>query len=146
MRIGELAAAADVNITAIRFYEAERLLDPPARTAANYRSYASDTVQRVRFIRRAQQLGFSLAEIRGFLGALSTPGLRDGTPIASRKLRAFASEKLDDLAARVRDLQRMQRGIRLLVARGRVDGPCPVLEALAPCAPPPRGRRRAQAA
>ena len=143
MRIGELAAAADVKITAIRFYEAERLLAPPARTAANYRSYPADTVQRVRFIRRAQQLGFSLAEIRGLLAALGTP---ETTPFAARKLRAFASEKLDDLAARVRDLQRMQRGIRLLVARGRVDGPCPVLEALAPCRPPSRRRRRASAA
>ena len=127
MRIGELAAAAGIKVTTIRFYEGERLLAPPARTAANYRSYPPGAVQRVQFIRRAQQLGFSLTEIRDFLGASDA--------VEGRALRAYAAAKLDDLAGRVRDLQRMQRGIRRLIARGRVDGPCPILEALAPCPP-----------
>jgi DNA-binding transcriptional MerR regulator len=130
MRIGELATAAGIKVTTIRFYEAERLLAPPARTAANYRSYPTGAVQRVRFIRRAQQLGFSLSEIRAFLGT------SDATAVEGRALRAYATTKLDDLAGRVRDLQRMQRGIRRLMARGRVDGPCPILEALAPCPRP----------
>lgn len=61
---GKLARAAGVNLETIRFYERQNLLPKPPRTATGYRAFPGDAVQRVRFIRRAQMLGFSLKEIK----------------------------------------------------------------------------------
>ena len=67
MHIGELARKAGVNIQTIRFYEHEKLLPPPARKPSGYRVYGEDDLPRLRFIRQAKELGFSLEEIREIL-------------------------------------------------------------------------------
>jgi MerR family copper efflux transcriptional regulator len=67
MRIGELAARATVNVQTLRFYEREGLLRPPERTASGYRSYSESDLERVRFIRLCQGLGFTLREIQQLL-------------------------------------------------------------------------------
>jgi MerR family transcriptional regulator, copper efflux regulator len=67
MRIGELARKAEVNIQTVRFYERLKILPAPPRTAAGYRSYAERDLENVRFIKRSQELGFTLAEIRQLL-------------------------------------------------------------------------------
>jgi DNA-binding transcriptional MerR regulator len=134
MKIGELARAADMKATALRFYEREGLL--VGRRAENgYRLFDADDVTRVRFIRRAQTLGFSLAEIRAVLA------LSDGTTaLPARALRELAETKLAEIDARRADLLRLRRGLRTLLERGvREDRPCPVLCSLG--ADPPRRTR-----
>jgi DNA-binding transcriptional MerR regulator len=67
MRIGELSAKAGVNVQTIRFYEREKLLRKPVRTAAGYRTFEDGDLEKVRFIKDSQQLGFSLREIKELL-------------------------------------------------------------------------------
>ena len=73
LNIGTLAKQAEVNIQTIRYYERRGLLPEPERTASNYRVYAADTVRRVRFIKRAQDLGFTLSEIKELLDLRASP-------------------------------------------------------------------------
>jgi DNA-binding transcriptional MerR regulator len=122
MKIGELARAAGMKPTALRFYEREGLL--LGRRAANgYRLFDAADVTRVRFIRRAQALGFTLTEIRAVLA------LSDGTTaLPARALRQLAATKLAEIDARRADLLRLRRGLTTLLERGvRDDRPCPVL-------------------
>lgn len=153
MRIGELARRAQVRVVTVRFYEAEGLLPRAPRTANAYRDFAPDTVERVRFIRRAQELGFTLAEIRGFLVASDRRAPLDGV------VRARARAKLHELAERIADLERVRGALHGLLRRRRCAGPdevCPIIEALAPRggregrgptspASPPRRRAAARA-
>ncbi len=124
MRIGEVASQARVRVVTLRFYEAEGLLPAVRRTANNYRAFSPETVTRVRFIRRAQELGFTLAEIRGFLRASDTRAP------ANAKVASAALVKLAELGRRIDDLRRMQRAIRRVLAKGVQDGPCPILQSL----------------
>ena len=141
MRIGEAARRAGVRVVTVRFYEAEGLLPPAERTASGYRELPESIVQRLRFIRRAQELGFSLAEIREFLRASDARG-----QLRAEQIRPIAETKLADLDERIRDLRRMQRAIRTLLARGTPHGDCPILASLGGEPPvkdkrPPRKRR-----
>ena len=86
MRIGAVAPRADVNIQTVRYYERRGLLPKPPRTESNYRLYSEDSVRRVRFVKRAQELGFSLKEIKELLA------LR----INSRGTRAQVRERAED--------------------------------------------------
>jgi MerR family mercuric resistance operon transcriptional regulator len=127
MRIGELARRAGVRVVTLRFYEGEGLLPPPSRGANGYRDYAPEMVRRVRFIRRGQELGFRLAELRAFLAASDRRAPLDG------EVRAHARQKVAELDARVADLRRMRAAIvTLLRRRCRVppDAVCPILAAL----------------
>ena len=67
LRTGELARQAEVNLETIRFYERQGLLPRPPRTVSGYRTFPPEAVRQVRFIKRAQDLGFSLREVRGLL-------------------------------------------------------------------------------
>lgn len=122
--IGELAHRAGVGIDTVRFYERRGLLAPSARLASGYRRYGEAELQRLRFIRRAKALGFSL-EDAGSLLALSASG-----DIA--KVRAAASQHLDAVERRIAELQRIRSALAALVERcpGHADGPCPILNAL----------------
>jgi MerR family copper efflux transcriptional regulator len=141
MRIGELARHAGVQATAVRFYERRGLLRGQ-RSSNGYRSFDAADVTRVRFIRKAQGLGFSLAEIAAVLA------MSDGTlAVSPGALRRLAEAKLADLEARRNDLARLGRGIRTLLARGVREGsPCPVLHSLGSLQPQgaakPTTRRR----
>jgi MerR family transcriptional regulator, copper efflux regulator len=123
--IGELAKRAGVRIDTVRYYERHRLLVPRGRRASGYRRYGDLEVARLRFIRRAKALGFSLAEIRELL-ALSTR--RD---VAQVKRKAQA--KLNAVEDRIRELERVRDGLRDLIAacpgHGRAAD-CPILQAL----------------
>ena len=113
----------------MRFYEAEGLVPPAARGDNAYRDFPPATVERVRFIRRAQELGFTLAEIRAFLGASDLRAPLDGV------LREHARAKLAELDTRIDDLERMRAALRGLLRRRRCARPdevCPVIDALAP--------------
>ncbi len=128
MKIGELSHRADVGIDTVRYYERQGLLPPPDRLASGYRSYDQTDVARLRFVRRAKALGFTLVEIRELL-ALS--GRREDD---MGGLKAAATEKLADVEAKLAELIRIQDGLRTLVASCPGHGAleqCPILNALA---------------
>ena len=125
--IGAVARRAGVGIDTIRYYEREDLLPPPRRRASGYRDYGPGVVERLRFIRRAKDLGFTLEEIRELL-ALSTDRERG---VKSVKQRAEA--RLGEIEQRIRELQRVKRGLKQLIdacpGHGALEH-CPILRAL----------------
>jgi MerR family copper efflux transcriptional regulator len=125
--IGEIARQAEVGVDTVRYYERNRLLPQPARRLSGFREYKADDVRRLRFIRRAKDLGFSLADIRELL-TLSADRQR-----GVRGLKARAEARLDEVDRRIRELQRMRRGLKRLVdacpGHGALDQ-CPILAAL----------------
>lgn len=125
--IGAVAKRAAVGIDTIRYYEREGLLPPPRRRASGYRDYDTVAVDRLRFIRSAKQLGFTLEEIRELL-ALSADHER-----GVRGVKRRAETKLDEIEQRILELQRMRRGLKKLIDEcpGHGDpGACPILGAL----------------
>ena len=125
MTIGRVAEAAGVNVETIRFYQRLGLLAEPPRPPGGVRRYGGEFVSRLRFVKRAQQLGFSLAEIQRLLV------LED--PQSCGKARTLAAEKLALVEARLADLQRMRGILKELVARcdvrrGKVA--CPIIATL----------------
>lgn len=127
LKIGELARAADVGVETIRYYERRGLLARPPRRASGYRQYPPQAVHRVRFIRRAQALGFTLREIEELLA------LRVDDERSCADVRALARAKLEDIERRVAELQQMGRALERVARRCRGRGPtseCPILEVL----------------
>lgn len=127
LKIGELARAADVGVETIRYYERRGLLTRPPRRASGYRQYPPQAVHRVRFIRRAQALGFTLREIEELLA------LRVDDERSCADVRALARAKLEDIERRVAELQKMGRALERVARRCRGRGPtseCPILEVL----------------
>src|SRR6266498_1520906 len=127
LSISQVAAAADVNVQTIRYYERRGLFPTPRRTPAGYRQYADDAVARLRFIKHAQDLGFSLSEIQQLLGLRVRHGAACDT--VERKTRS----KIEIVQQRIRDLQRMKRTLERLAAACAARRPtddCPILEVL----------------
>jgi MerR family mercuric resistance operon transcriptional regulator len=124
MTIGRLAKAANVGIETIRYYQERSLLPVPEREGS-YRQYPVALVDRLRFIRRAQDLGFSLDEI----GTLLT--LQNG---ANRKaIRAIASARIEQIDSKLADLKRMRRTLGHLLEEcehAGPDVPCPIIESI----------------
>jgi MerR family copper efflux transcriptional regulator len=125
LTIGKLARSAGVGVDTIRFYERARLLPRPRRTASGYRLYSAGDADRLRFIRRAKALGFTLDEI-GELLALS--GRRD-----VKAVKAAAEARLEAVEHKIAELRRVRDGLRRLVAtcpgHGAAEN-CPILAAL----------------
>jgi MerR family transcriptional regulator, copper efflux regulator len=125
MGIGELARRAGVRIDTVRYYERHRLLLPRERRASGYRRYGELEVARLRFIRRAKALGFSLAEVRELL-ALSSR--REVSQVKRR-----AQVKLVQVEERLAELERIRNGLAELISacpgHGRASD-CPILQAL----------------
>jgi Hg(II)-responsive transcriptional regulator len=127
MRTSQVAARAGVNVQTLRYYERRGLLPEPARLGSGYRSYDPGVVRRVRFVKRAQRLGFSLEEIDALLD------LAAGGPDSCDAARAMAGEKLAQLEQKIADLCAMRESLRQLVAtcdRSRGKRVCPLLEAI----------------
>jgi MerR family mercuric resistance operon transcriptional regulator len=127
LTIGQVARRAGVGIETARFYERRGLVGEPPRQESGYRQYAEDVVARLRFIRRAKELGFSLKEIAELLALRFDPA---GTCADVRKR---TQAKLADIEAKVRDLQRIKQTLQKLTVSCRGRGPtseCPILEAL----------------
>ena len=128
MKIGTLAKRADVAIDTVRYYERQGLLPAPVRLASGYRDYTDGDVARLRFLRRAKALGFTLGEIGEQL-ALSAR--RDGDMAG---MKSAAQQKLADVDAKLAELQRIRQGLTDLVASCPGHGAlehCPILDALA---------------
>lgn len=129
LKIGEVADRGGVNLQTIRYYEREGLLPEPPRLASGYRVFPEDAVRRVRFIKRAQELGFSLSEIKEMLA------LRIDQERGSAEVRTLAQEKIADIEQKIRTLQAMKKVLRKLTERCSGCGPiseCPILESLDP--------------
>lgn len=113
LTIGNAAAQAGVHIETLRYHERRQLLARPPRTTANYRLYPRDTVRRVRFIKHAQELGFSLKEIKELLSIRFDPE-RDCSDV-----QKLASAKVADIEEKLRTLKRMKRVL------GKLGSACP---------------------
>lgn len=127
MRTSELAGRVGVNSETLRYYERRGLLNEPPRTSGGYRNYPNGAVELLRFIKRAQDLGFTLDEVEELLH------LDNGGPDSCDAARTMAEQRRDDLAARIRDLQRMHDSLSKLVSTcdlPRVDRRCALLEAI----------------
>jgi len=127
VRTSELAGLAAVNPQTLRYYERRGLLAAPSRSAGGYRSYPPEAVRRVRFIKRAQELGFTLAEVETLLD------LAGGGPDSCDAVRAMATEKIGDLRRRIADLQALEACLTQLAAtcdlpRGQRE--CPIVQEL----------------
>jgi len=125
LSIGGLAKQAGVAVDTVRYYERAGLLVPAGRLASGYRRYSALELARLRFIRRAQALGFSLKEIQELLAISSQ---RDVSRVKRR-----AEAKLADVDARIAELQRVRSGLAGLIARCPGHGKaaeCPILQAL----------------
>lgn len=149
LRIGDVASAAGVSVDALRFYERRGLLHPAARRASGYREYTPDTIRLVRFIRRAQALGFTLAEVQDLVRLRERAWAGNGPA----QVREAVDAKVRDIDRRLRELQALRGALgRLITAcdeacskpsdstartRRRVSGraddgalECPLIEAL----------------
>lgn len=127
LTIGEVARGADIGVETVRFYEREGLIAEPPRRQSGYRQYPPDTIRRLRFIRRAKDLGFTLKEI-GELLDLRVDPKRNCTDI-----RVLAKAKMANVEAKMLDLARIQAALSRLVRVCRGNGPtsvCPILDAL----------------
>lgn len=127
MRIGNLAAQAHVNIQTLRYYERRGLLSAPERLASGYRVYGPDALQRVRFVKRAQELGFTLQEIGDLLM------LRKDSARSCRAVEERARDALERIEKKIADLRRMRRGLSLYVAACEQQpalDECPLLRVL----------------
>ena len=124
LTVGELAKAAGVHVETVRYYQRRDLLAAPERQYGTIRRYTLADRDRLRFIRRAQRLGFTLEEIAQLL-ALDAVRDRD-------QARALAEAKVADLDTRIADLRAMRRVLVERIehcARGRPAEPCPILDA-----------------
>jgi MerR family mercuric resistance operon transcriptional regulator len=126
LTIGRLADEAGVNVETIRYYQRRGLMDEPDRPRTGYRRYARDAVKRVRFIKRAQVLGFTLEEVASLLELDQARACAETRELAAHKLQVIA-EKLADLKA-------MRKALTALVREcdtGPSKGGCPIIQALA---------------
>ncbi len=127
LTIGRLARAVGVNLETVRYYERRGLLPKPPRTRSGYRLFPTEAKRRLLFIRRAQELGFSLGEIRELLS------LRVAPTAKSADVRRRAQAKITDIEAKIRSLQSMKKALRELTKACSGCGPvrdCPILESL----------------
>jgi Hg(II)-responsive transcriptional regulator len=126
MLIAEAAQQAGVNVQTIRYYERRGLLPRPARRATTYRQYSLEAIRIVRFIKRAQDLGFTLDEIAELLE------LRGESRRDRARIRAVAERKLCQVEGKIAELQSMQRALSHLVhcCAAGTTLECPIIEAL----------------
>lgn len=128
MTRGEIADKADVNPETLRYYERKDLIPTPPRSDGGFRLYDESYVDRLRFIQRAQDLGFTLAEIKDLLD------LRVDDEATCRDVKAQAEDKLADVEEKIRDLKRIRNALSRLAdaceGRGGPTSTCPILDAM----------------
>ena len=125
--IGDAASSTGVSAKMIRHYESIGLIPPANRTFANYRLYNDDDLHRLRFVKRARSLGFSMKQIQELLGLWSNPRR------ASAQVKKLAQAHADELSQKIREMQAMQRTLEQLARHCHGDDrpSCPILDDLA---------------
>lgn len=139
MNIGEAAKASGVSAKMIRYYESVGLIPPILRTESGYRAYSGSDVHMLRFIRRARDLGFAVAEIHDLLDLWRDRSRK------SADVKRVALQHIQDLQRRIQELQQMSDTLQALTAccAGDERPDCPILQGLETadlCAPPPPSR------
>lgn len=127
LRISQVAKRAKVNLQTIHYYERMGLLPTAPRTASNYRVYSGDAVRRVRFIKRAQDLGFTLKEIKELLSLRARPAAKCASVLAR------AEVKIQNIDEKIQTLKAMRRALSRLTSEckgHREISECPILDAL----------------
>ena len=127
LTIGNLAREAGINLETVRYYEREGILPKAPRSPSGYRLFPADAVRRLRFIKRTQELGFSLKEIRELLA------LRVSPRTTSSEIRKRAEAKIVDIQGKITSLESMSKTLRKLAESCAGCGPlseCPILESL----------------
>ena len=126
LSIGKLAEAAGVNIETIRYYQRRGLLDEPTKPLSGHRRYSTEATKRVRFIKRAQALGFTLIEVGGLLTLDAACACTETRALAARKL-ALIEQKMADLVA----MRQVLGGLVQQCDAGIGGADCPIIDALA---------------
>lgn len=127
IKSGDLARKAGVKTETLRYYEREGLLPEPNRTEAGYRMYSGEDVKRVRFIKRAQELGFSLKEVKELLA------LKLDASQSASEVKRLAEQKIQNIETKIQSLRAMKETLKDLAeacsGKGQV-GNCPILNCL----------------
>jgi len=125
LTIGKLAANSDVNVETIRYYQRMNLIVEPPKPANGFRTYPISDIDRVKFIKRAQQLGFTLKEIQELL-ALGDQHCQE--------VQALAKEKLEKIESHMKDLKAMRKALKTLISQCETDENsdvhCAIIESL----------------
>lgn len=127
LKIGQVAERGGVNLQTIRYYEREGLLPEPPRLQSGYRMFPEDTIRRVRFIKRGQELGFTLAEIKELLS------LRIDSRRECSDVKRLANAKIADIEEKIRTLEAMKRvltGLTQICPGSGSSTECPILESI----------------
>lgn len=126
LTISKLANAANINVETVRYYERRNLIEQPTKPEHGYRKYPQATLERILFIKRAQELGFTLDEITTLL-ALSEKSCHE--------VQDLTEQKLDTVRAKIEDLQRLQTVLNNLIIQCQNNpdqSHCPIIESLLP--------------
>ncbi|MCH7743682.1 MAG: helix-turn-helix domain-containing protein [Proteobacteria bacterium] len=126
LMMGQVSILNGCNIETIRYYEKEGMLPAPGRSSGGHRLYSTALVQRLRFIRRSRELGFSLAEVRQLLEIV------DGEHVSCVKVKEIADAHLVDIREKIVDLQKMETSLARMALQcsGRDVPECPIVEVL----------------
>jgi Cu(I)-responsive transcriptional regulator len=126
MWIGEAAEQAGVNVQTLRYYERRGLLPRPPRRTSGYREFPDEAVRIVQFIKRAQDLGFSLDDVEELLR------LRRNSNRNRARIRSLATRRIEDIERRITELERMRQALKSLVhaCHEGTSLDCPIIEAL----------------
>ena len=124
--IGVLASQADVNIETIRFYERKGLISQPIKPISGFRIYPNDTLDRIIFIKRSKELGFTLEEIASLLSVNDSP---------CNQVQDLVEQKLTKVQQKINDLDRLKTSLQTLLSQCRMNenkSNCPIIDALHP--------------
>ena len=127
MKIGQVAKRAGVSVETIRFYEREGLLEQPARRPSGYREYSEEVIRKIRFIKRAKTLGFTLKGIAGLLALKHDPGRK------ACEVKRTAEDLASEITERISTLERMRETLEELARACSGEGgtnECSILDAL----------------
>lgn len=125
--ISQLARAAEVPTTTVRYYERVGLLRPDDRSAGNYRLYDGESLQTLKFIRSAQSIGFTLDDVKTLLS------MRNRAPASCRQVQSLIEERLADVDRRLKDLRHVRTVLKAALGKCRENEPqgrCVVIESL----------------
>ena len=129
LRIGKVATRSGVSVDTVRYYEERGLIAEPARLASGYRQFAPEVIERIRFIKQAQELGFTLSDVEQLIE------LRDSPDATCADVRRQAESKLAEIEEKLNALRRITQTLDELVSacnqpRARAVEACPIIDAM----------------